>query len=161
MVALSCRLRGRCGPRKRIMTYRGGERMKRSTAGILGTMMYLAGASAVGQPPTAGGAQSAATVSLAAFKDASLPTEARVKDLISHMTLEEKAAQLGHTAPAIPRLGIPQYNWWNEGLHGVARAEIATVFPQGIGLAASWDVPLMHTAAQVISTEFRAKYVEK
>ena len=55
------------------------------------------------------------------------------------MTLEEKAHQLGHDAPAIPRLGVPEYNWWNEGLHGVARAGIATVFPQAIGMAASWD----------------------
>jgi beta-glucosidase len=85
----------------------------------------------------------------------------RVRDLISNMTLEEKARQLGHTAPAIPRLGIPQYNWWNEGLHGVARADNATVFPQAIGMAATWDVPLMHQVADVISTEFRAKYVAK
>jgi beta-glucosidase len=85
----------------------------------------------------------------------------RVKDLISNMTLEEKATQLGHTAAAIARLGIPEYNWWNEGLHGVARADIATVFPQAIAMASSWDVPLMHQVADVISTEFRAKYLEK
>jgi beta-glucosidase len=95
----------------------------------------------------------------ATFRDASLPVEQRVRDLISRMTLEEKAAQLGHTAPAIPRLGVPEYNWWNEGLHGVARAGVATVFPQAIGMAATWDVPLMHQTADVISTEFRAKYV--
>jgi beta-glucosidase len=64
---------------------------------------------------------------------------------------------LGHTAPAIPRLGVPEYNWWNEGLHGVARAGTATVFPQAIGLAASWDAPLMREVADVISIEFRAK----
>jgi len=98
---------------------------------------------------------------LAKFKDPSLPAEVRVKDLISNMTLEEKAAQLGHTAPAIARLGVPEYNWWNEGLHGVARADIATVFPQAIGMAAAWDVPLMHRVANVLGTEFRAKYVEK
>jgi beta-glucosidase len=95
------------------------------------------------------------------FKDASLPTEQRVRDLISRMTLEEKAAQLGHTAPAIPRLGVPEYNWWNEGLHGVARAGVATVFPQAIGMAATWDEPLMREVADVISTEFRAKYIAK
>src|ERR1700723_971902 len=94
----------------------------------------------------------------APYKDPKLPTEQRVKDLISRMTLEEKAAQVGHTAPAIPRLGIPEYNWWNAGLHGVARAGIATVFPQAIGLAATFDAPLMHDFADVISTEFRAKY---
>ncbi len=94
----------------------------------------------------------------APYKNPELPTEQRVKDLISRMTLEEKAAQVGHTAPAIPRLGVPEYNWWNEGLHGVARAGIATVFPQAIGLAATFDAPLMHDVADVISTEFRAKY---
>ncbi len=98
---------------------------------------------------------------LAKFKNPSLPPEERARDLISNMTLEEKAAQLGHTAPAIARLGIPEYNWWNEGLHGVARADVATVFPQAIGMAASWDVPLMHRVANVLGTEFRAKYVEK
>ncbi|PXA98056.1 glucan 1,4-alpha-glucosidase [Nostoc sp. 3335mG] len=77
------------------------------------------------------------------------------------MTLEEKALQLGHDAPALPRLGIPKYNWWNEGLHGVARAGIATVFPQAIGMAASWDVRRMRDTADVISTEFRAKYLER
>ena len=87
-----------------------------------------------------------------------LPIEQRVDDLISHMTLEEKIAQLGHTAPSIPRLRVPEYNWWNEGLHGVARAGIATVFPQAIGMAATFDEPLMHQAADIISTEFRAKY---
>src|SRR5579863_10009658 len=92
------------------------------------------------------------------YKDPKVPTEQRVKDLVSRMTLEEKAAQVGHTAPAIPRLGVSEYNWWNEGLHGVARAGIATVFPQAIGLAATFDEPLMHDVADVISTEFRAKY---
>src|ERR1700744_5497002 len=94
----------------------------------------------------------------APYKDPKLPTEQRVKDLVSRMTLEEKAAQVGHTAPAIPRLGVPEYNWWNEGLHGVARAGTAAVFPQAIGLAATFDAPLMHEVADVISTEFRAKY---
>jgi beta-glucosidase len=94
----------------------------------------------------------------AAYKDAKLPVEQRVKDLVSRMTLEEKVSQLGHTAAAIPRLGVPEYNWWNEGLHGVARAGTATVFPQAIGLAATFDAPLMHEVGDVISTEFRAKY---
>jgi beta-glucosidase len=76
-------------------------------------------------------AQQAAPPDDAPYKNPKLPTDQRVKDLISRMTLEEKAAQVGHTAPAIPRLGVPEYNWWNEGLHGVARAGIATVFPQG------------------------------
>src|SRR5260370_18699208 len=72
------------------------------------------------------------------------------------MTLEEKVSQLGHAAAAIPRLGIPEYNWWNEGLHGVARAGTATVFPQAIGLAATFDAPLTHEGADTISTESRA-----
>ena len=94
----------------------------------------------------------------AAYKNPDLPVAQRVDDLISRMTLEEKVSQLGHTADAVPRLGIPEYNWWNEGLHGVARAGNATVFPQAIGLAATFDEPLMHSVADVISTEFRAKY---
>ncbi|HEU5232080.1 MAG TPA: glycoside hydrolase family 3 C-terminal domain-containing protein [Terriglobales bacterium] len=94
----------------------------------------------------------------APYENASLPLEQRVDDLVSRMTLEEKVSQLGHTADAVPRLGIPEYNWWNEGLHGVARAGVATVFPQAIGMAATFDEPLMHQIATVISTEFRAKY---
>src|SRR5260370_470708 len=74
------------------------------------------------------------------------------------MTLEEKVSQMQDVAAPIPRLGIPAYNWWNEGLHGVARAGNATVFPQAIGLAATWDTELVHRVADVISTEARAKY---
>lgn len=80
------------------------------------------------------------------------------KNLVSRMTLEEKASQLKYDAPAIPRLGIPAYNWWNEALHGVARAGTATVFPQAIGLAAAFDEDLQEKIADVISTEARAKY---
>lgn len=98
-----------------------------------------------------------ATTSMA-YKDTSLPLEQRVNDLVSQMTLEEKVSQLGNNSPAIPRLGVPAYNWWNEGLHGVARAGNATVFPQAIAMAATFDTPLMHSVADVISTEFRAKY---
>jgi len=92
------------------------------------------------------------------YKDPSLPLEQRVNDLVSRMTLEEKVSQLTHVADAVPRLGIPGYNWWNEGLHGVARAGAATVFPQAIGMAATFDEPLMRQIGDVISTEFRAKY---
>ena len=94
-----------------------------------------------------------------AYKNPGLSVEQRASDLVSRMTLEEKVSQIGHTADAVPRLGIPEYNWWNEGLHGVARAGTATVFPQAIGLAATFDEPLIHQVADVISTEFRAKYV--
>jgi len=95
-----------------------------------------------------------------AYKNPQLPVEQRAKDLVSRMTLKEKVSQLGHPADAIARLGVPQYDWWNEGLHGVARAGKATVFPQAIGLAATFDEPLIHQVAEVISTEFRAKYAE-
>ncbi|HYK39674.1 MAG TPA: glycoside hydrolase family 3 N-terminal domain-containing protein, partial [Candidatus Eremiobacteraceae bacterium] len=94
----------------------------------------------------------------APFLNPKLSVEQRVNDLVSRMTLEEKAAQLGHIAPAIPRLKVPAYNWWNEGLHGVARAGVATVFPQAIGMAATFDEPLMHQVGDTIGTEFRAKY---
>ena len=94
----------------------------------------------------------------APYLDPKVPVDQRAADLISRMTLEEKIDQLAHTAPAIPRLRVPAYNWWNEGLHGVARAGFATVFPQAIGMAAAFDEPLMHDVADVISTEFRAKY---
>jgi beta-glucosidase len=83
----------------------------------------------------------------------------RAAALVARMTLAEKAGQIKHDAPAIPRLGIPAYNWWSEGLHGVARAGEATVFPQAIGMAATWDTDLIHRAADVIATEFRAKYL--
>lgn len=94
------------------------------------------------------------------FRDPSLATDDRVADLISRMTLKEKADQLLYTAPAIPRLGIPSYNWWNEALHGVARAGYATVFPQSITIANSWDEGLMFNVANAISDEARAKYHE-
>ncbi|MGH9823280.1 MAG: glycoside hydrolase family 3 C-terminal domain-containing protein [Blastocatellia bacterium] len=92
------------------------------------------------------------------YKDPKRPINERVDDLVSRMTLEEKVSQMMDVAPAIPRLDIPAYNWWNEALHGVARAGIATVFPQAIGLAATWDTGLMHHVADTISTEARAKY---
>jgi beta-glucosidase len=96
----------------------------------------------------------------APYLDPALPVEVRVNDLAGRMTLDEKIGQMMYRAPAIERLGIPAYNWWNEGLHGVARAGVATVFPQAIGLAATWDAPLLHDVADVISTEARAKYHE-
>ena len=92
------------------------------------------------------------------FQNPSLNVEVRVKDLISRMTLEEKIAQLSYDAPAIERLGIPAYNWWNECLHGVARAGRATVFPQSIGLAATFDKELVYNVANTISDEARAKH---
>lgn len=84
--------------------------------------------------------------------------EARAAAIVAKMTLEEKASQLKNDSTAVPRLHIPAYNWWSEGLHGVARAGEATVFPQAIGLAATWHPELIQQAANAISTEFRAKY---
>ena len=100
------------------------------------------------------------TQSLPPYKNPNLPIQARVDDLVSRMTLEEKVLQMQNGAPAIDRLGVPQYDWWNEALHGVARAGYATVFPQAIGLAATWDTKLMYQVADVISTEARAKHHE-
>jgi beta-glucosidase len=95
-----------------------------------------------------------------AYKNPQLSFADRARDLEKRMTLEEKISQLGHTSDAVERLGIPEYNWWNEGLHGVARAGVATVFPQAIGLAATFDDVLLFKDADAISTEFRAKYNE-
>ncbi len=90
--------------------------------------------------------------------DTSASFEIRAAALVAQMTLEEKAAQMQNAAPAIARLGVPAYDWWNEGLHGVARAGQATVFPQAIGLAATFDVPLIGEVATTISDEARAKH---
>jgi len=95
-----------------------------------------------------------------AYKNESLSFEARAADLVSRMTLEEKANQMKDVAPAIERLGVPAYNWWNEALHGVARSGLATVFPQAIGFAATWDDSLVFRMASVISDEARAKHHE-
>lgn len=92
------------------------------------------------------------------FRDPGYPVPVRVDDLVSRLTLEEKVQQMQNDAPAIVRLGIPAYNWWNECLHGVARNGIATVFPQAIGMAATWSPELIGSEADVISTEARAKY---
>jgi len=94
------------------------------------------------------------------FQDTSLSFEARAADLVGRLTLDEKVAQMQDRAPAIPRLGIPAYNWWNEALHGVARSGLATVFPQAIGLAATWNDSLLFQVATVISDEARAKHQE-
>ncbi len=92
--------------------------------------------------------------------NSALPLEQRVEDLIGRMTLEEKVSQMRDHAAAIPRLGVPKYDWWNEGLHGVAFAGYATNFPQVIGMAATWDTDLVHIMGETVSTEARAKYNE-
>jgi beta-glucosidase len=94
----------------------------------------------------------------AAYQNPKLGIDERVDDLIGQMTLEEKVQQMRDHSPAIPRLRVPKYDWWNEGLHGVAFAGVATNFPQVIGMAATWDTGLVHQMAETISTEARAKY---
>lgn len=95
---------------------------------------------------------------LSKFRDLEIPLENRVEDLISRMTLEEKVSQLSNAALGISHLSIPAYDYWNESLHGIARNGRATVFPQAIGLAATWDPELIHRVAIAISDEGRAKY---
>ena len=92
------------------------------------------------------------------WKDPAQPMEARIADLTKRMSLAEKVQQIRNSTPAIPRLGIPAYDFWSEALHGVADAGYATVFPQAIAMAATWDRPLVHDEADVISTEARAKF---
>lgn len=94
------------------------------------------------------------------YKDKSKSCEERAKDLVSKMTILERCEQLKYDAPAIERLGVPAYNWWNEGLHGVARGGVSTMFPQAIGMAASFDTQLIREIATIISIEARAKYNE-
>ena len=124
--------------------------IRRSIICLFAVLTVSAADPAVGQLPSA---------NLPTYRDASRPFEARAADLVARMTLEEKATQLVNDAPAIPRLGIREYNWWNEGLHGVAAAGYATVFPQAIGLAATFDVPHVATVANLIGVEFRAKHL--
>ncbi|HEX5236248.1 MAG TPA: glycoside hydrolase family 3 C-terminal domain-containing protein [Silvibacterium sp.] len=92
------------------------------------------------------------------YQNSALAPEQRAADLVSRMTLEEKVSQTMNSSAAIPRLGVPAYDWWSEGLHGIARSGYATVFPQAIGNAATFDAPLVGQMANVISTEARAKY---
>src|SRR3954468_13267456 len=93
-----------------------------------------------------------------AYRNEALPFETRVNDLVGRMTLEEKVSQMKDVAPAIERLGIPAYHSWNKALHGLARSGLPTVFPQAIGLAATWDDSTIFRMASVISDEARAKY---
>jgi len=128
--------------------------VRRALVLALAAALLPAGAGLAQQVPAACQAASCG------WLDPQRPAETRAAELVARMTLEEKAAQLGNAAPAIARLGVPAYNWWNEGLHGVARAGYATVFPQAVGMAATWQPALMREAGDVIATEFRAKYLQ-
>ena len=108
----------------------------------------------------AGACVPAARAQTPAYLNQRLPFAQRVNDLVGRMTLEEKVSQMKDVAAPIPRLGVPEYNWWNEALHGVARSGLGTVFPQAIGFAATWDDSLVYRMATVISDEARAKYQE-
>jgi beta-glucosidase len=130
-------------------------------ASFLSATLTFAQAPMASQPPASYPNNSSPVLANAAFRNPSLPIAERVDDLVSRMTLEEKVEQMMQAAPAIPRLGIPAYNWWNEGLHGVANTGYATVFPQAIGMAASFDPNLLHPEAGIVATEFRAKYNEE
>ena len=112
----------------------------------------------IGSYALAEGAAAPAATAKPIYLDPDRGFAERAADLVSRMTLEEKVAQMQNAAPAIPRLGVAEYDWWNEALHGVARAGEATVFPQAIALAATFDTPLMGEVANVISDEARAKY---
>ncbi len=92
------------------------------------------------------------------YRNSKLSAQERAEDLVSKMTVEERVSQLGHDAAAVERLGVPAYNWWNESLHGVARAGTATMFPQAIALAATFDDSMLKKVADICSTEARAKY---
>ncbi len=116
---------------------------------LLLTLLSLTAQRVEGQTPKA---------SDALYMDPSQPINVRVDDLVSRMTLEEKGSQLVNQSRAIPRLQVPEYDWWSEALHGVARAGTATVFPEPIGLAATFDAPLIHEMATVIGREARAKH---
>ncbi|HYG07140.1 MAG TPA: glycoside hydrolase family 3 C-terminal domain-containing protein [Stenotrophomonas sp.] len=122
------------------------------------SLLPLTAASAA--PPATSPAPSAAADARPLYLDPDRGFEERAADLVSRMTLEEKVGQMQNSAQAIARLGVPAYDWWNEALHGVARAGGATVFPQAIALAATFDTPLMHQVATTISDEARAKHHE-
>jgi beta-glucosidase len=117
---------------------------------LLTVVLFVAVSSAV--------AQTTEPSTVLPYLNPSLPVSERVDDLVARMTLQEKASQLVNQARAIPRLQVPAYDWWSEALHGVANAGTATVFPEPIGLAATFDLPLIHDMAVVISTEARAKH---
>ena len=119
--------------------------MKKILALLLPGLLYFGGNGVVAQDAPA-------------YLDPSRALNERVDDLVERMTLEEKVSQMTYNSPAIPRLEIPEYNWWNESLHGVGRSGVATVFPQAIGLGATFDERLIHEIATAVSDEARAMY---
>ncbi|WP_296049251.1 glycoside hydrolase family 3 C-terminal domain-containing protein [uncultured Alteromonas sp.] len=133
-------------------------RVKRRSATLLALAMILSACSGSSENKTSSESEGLQTDQVLPYQDTSLPMSQRVSDLVKRMSLEEKVAQMYNDAPAIERLDVPAYDYWNEALHGVARAGEATVFPQAIGMAAMWDRALLNEIATVISDEGRAKH---
>lgn len=125
-------------------------------AEVAGCLMAIG--SSLAQGPATQAKANACTPASCAYLNPDLAPEERAKDLVGRMTLEEKVSQTMDNAAAIPRLGVPQYGWWGEALHGVARYGQATVFPQAIGMASTWDTPLIRRIGDIIAVEGRAKY---
>ena len=148
---LTCAFLGRTNMAK-LNTFEVKDSSGRSLVSLRAADLISAEEASVLKPPVITGPE--------IWKDPSRPTPVRVTDLVSRLSLAEKVQQMRNDAPAIPRLGVPAYNYWSECLHGVARAGVATVFPQAIGMAAAWDEPLLHEIADVIATEGRAKHHE-
>ena len=121
--------------------------MNRTCKLLLSSALFLAAAGALGAQPYP-------------YQDKTLPAEQRAADLLGRLTLEEKASLTMHASPAIPRLGIKQYNWWSEALHGIARNGSATVFPQPIGMASCFDEELIEEVFTAASDEARVKYLQ-
>lgn len=137
------------------------------TVGVACALRFIAAPLFGAQPAPASAGTSALTAAATApsaarppYLDPDQPLDLRVLDLLARITPEEKANLMQHTSPGVPRLGVPKYNWWNEALHGVARAGEATVYPQAIGLAAMWDEPFLKKIAGAIGIEGRAKHHE-
>ncbi|HEX3627686.1 MAG TPA: glycoside hydrolase family 3 C-terminal domain-containing protein [Verrucomicrobiae bacterium] len=123
-----------------------------------GNSLVSMNAADLADPLTAAANKPPVVNSPAIWKNPSKPMDDRIHDLMSRMSLAEKVGQIRNTAPGIPRLGVPAYDYWSEALHGVGFAGVATVFPQAIGNAATWDTPLLKSVGDVISTEARAKF---
>src|SRR5882757_5058031 len=128
------------------------------TCGLAASLLTVPALVSAAEPAKAGNA--GGSHAAAAWMDPHRSFEDRAAALVAQMTLDEKISQLQNDAAAIPRLNVPAYEWWNEALHGVARGGLATVFPQAIGLAATFDPDLMHEVATAISDEARAKHQE-
>ena len=145
-------------PSRRDVPFVAGTAAAVAAAIALGAVVGAGASARPASPASPTGPAQAPVTEAAPWLDTRLDFAARARDLVSRMTTEEKISQLTNQAASIPRLGVPQYEWWSEALHGVARAGVATVFPQAIGLAATFDAPLIREMAVVVSDEARAKH---